>query len=181
MLLLPVQVAVVDSGVDATHPDLNYVGGKSFVIPSAAVPGDSADPSQDLYGESLQLRHAHRCSAAVHVAADLKAVPWCPSVHVMPVLAATAAGSAAAIYLPLESSCWRLHHRVAAFAAARAARAHALVIIPTATHPAVRLTCRPRHACLWHHWCQERQPRAGWGGAWRGHLLAQGAGRAGRR
>lgn len=45
------QVAVVDSGVDATHPDLNYVGGKGFVIPSTAVPGDSADPASDLYGE----------------------------------------------------------------------------------------------------------------------------------
>jgi subtilisin family serine protease len=54
MLLMPVQVAVVDSGVDATHPDLNYVGGKAFVIPSGAVPGDSADPAQDLYGEQQQ-------------------------------------------------------------------------------------------------------------------------------
>jgi hypothetical protein len=49
-----VQVAVVDSGVDSTHPDLNYVGGKAFVIPSTAVPNDSADPSTDLYGETQQ-------------------------------------------------------------------------------------------------------------------------------
>ncbi|WIA09993.1 hypothetical protein OEZ85_010205 [Tetradesmus obliquus] len=50
-----VVVAVVDSGVDATHPDLNYVGGKGFVIPSTAVPGDSADPASDLYGHGTHV------------------------------------------------------------------------------------------------------------------------------
>jgi hypothetical protein len=45
------QVAVVDSGVDGSHPDINYVGGKAFVVPSAAVAGDVADPNVDLYGE----------------------------------------------------------------------------------------------------------------------------------
>jgi hypothetical protein len=56
LLLLPLlQVAVVDSGVDATHPDINYVGGKPFVIPSTTVPGDSPDPSMDLYGEQRSI------------------------------------------------------------------------------------------------------------------------------
>ncbi|WIA36981.1 hypothetical protein OEZ86_008218 [Tetradesmus obliquus] len=51
----PLVVAVVDSGVDSSHPDINYVGGKAFVAPSAAVPGDSADPATDLYGHGTHV------------------------------------------------------------------------------------------------------------------------------
>jgi len=37
-----VTVAVMDSGVDGTHPDINYVGGLSWISASAARPRDSA-------------------------------------------------------------------------------------------------------------------------------------------
>jgi hypothetical protein len=48
---LQVTVAVVDSGIDANHPDLVYAGGKSWVRrPSIAMPGDMTDPGVDFYG-----------------------------------------------------------------------------------------------------------------------------------
>jgi hypothetical protein len=60
VLLLPChQVAVVDSGVDASHPDINYVGGKAFVTPSKEVPGDVADPNVDMYGECAHSTYVH--------------------------------------------------------------------------------------------------------------------------
>lgn len=48
---LAVTVGVMDSGIDSTHPDINYVGGTSWVNPAASVPGDSSDPGVDMYGE----------------------------------------------------------------------------------------------------------------------------------
>jgi hypothetical protein len=51
LLHVRAQVAVVDSGVDGSHPDINYVGGKAFVVPSTAVAKDVADPNVDMYGE----------------------------------------------------------------------------------------------------------------------------------
>jgi subtilisin family serine protease len=64
--LLPAdaQVGVVDSGVDGSHPDINYVGGKAWVVPSTAVPGDVADPNVDMYGECGGTRLAGVASAA---------------------------------------------------------------------------------------------------------------------
>lgn len=49
--VMQVAVAVVDSGIDANHPDLVYAGGKSWVRqPSRSMPGDMTDPGVDFYG-----------------------------------------------------------------------------------------------------------------------------------
>jgi subtilisin family serine protease len=45
-----VTVAVVDSGIDRTHPDLNVVGGKSWVAASTQFPNDD-DWGVDYLGE----------------------------------------------------------------------------------------------------------------------------------
>ncbi|KAF8069590.1 BOR1 [Scenedesmus sp. PABB004] len=45
-----VVLGVLDSGIDATHKDLNYAGGRAWVTPSTVVPGDVADAGVDLYG-----------------------------------------------------------------------------------------------------------------------------------
>jgi subtilisin family serine protease len=50
-----VVVGVVDSGIDGTHPDLNLVGGNSWVIPSAKVAGDVADADVDKYGHGTHV------------------------------------------------------------------------------------------------------------------------------
>jgi subtilisin family serine protease len=50
-----VVVGVVDSGIDGTHPDLNLVGGSSWVIPSAKVAGDVADANVDMYGHGTHV------------------------------------------------------------------------------------------------------------------------------
>jgi subtilisin family serine protease len=50
-----VTVAVVDSGVDANHPDLVYAGGKSWVRqPSRRIPGDMTDAGVDFYGHGAR-------------------------------------------------------------------------------------------------------------------------------
>uniref|UniRef100_A0A383WF35 Peptidase S8/S53 domain-containing protein n=1 Tax=Tetradesmus obliquus TaxID=3088 RepID=A0A383WF35_TETOB len=50
-----VVVGVVDSGIDDTHPDLNVIGGSSWVIPSAKVAGDVADADVDKYGHGTHV------------------------------------------------------------------------------------------------------------------------------
>ncbi|WIA31713.1 hypothetical protein OEZ86_002589 [Tetradesmus obliquus] len=50
-----VVVGVVDSGIDGTHPDLNVIGGSSWVIPSAKVAGDVADADVDKYGHGTHV------------------------------------------------------------------------------------------------------------------------------
>jgi hypothetical protein len=46
---------VVDSGIDANHPDLVYAGGRSWVRrPSRSMPGDMTDPGVDFYGHGKQ-------------------------------------------------------------------------------------------------------------------------------
>jgi subtilisin family serine protease len=45
-----VTVAVIDSGIDRTHPDLNVIGGKSWVPASAAFPKDD-DWGVDYFGK----------------------------------------------------------------------------------------------------------------------------------
>jgi subtilisin family serine protease len=50
-----VTVGVVDSGIDGTHPDLNLVGGLSWVAPSAKVAGDVADANVDRYGHGTHV------------------------------------------------------------------------------------------------------------------------------
>lgn len=45
----------MDSGVDSTHPDIRYVGGKSFATPSPDVPNDVRDPGVDLYGHGTHV------------------------------------------------------------------------------------------------------------------------------
>jgi subtilisin family serine protease len=42
-------VAVMDSGVDAAHPDLNYAGGVSFATPAGGI-ADDASPGVDVFG-----------------------------------------------------------------------------------------------------------------------------------
>lgn len=48
-----VTVAVVDSGIDRTHPDLNVVGGKSWVTPASALFPNDTDWGVDYYGECI--------------------------------------------------------------------------------------------------------------------------------
>ncbi|KAF6252180.1 peptidase S8/S53 domain-containing protein [Scenedesmus sp. NREL 46B-D3] len=51
-----VTVALVDSGVDANHPDLVYAGGKSWLRrPSRRMPGDSTDPGVDFFGHGTHV------------------------------------------------------------------------------------------------------------------------------
>jgi subtilisin family serine protease len=50
-----VVVGVVDSGIDGTHPDINLVGGSSWVIPSAKVAGATADATVDKYGHGTHV------------------------------------------------------------------------------------------------------------------------------
>jgi subtilisin family serine protease len=50
-----VTIGVVDSGIDGTHPDLNLVGGLSWVTPSTKVAGDVADPDVDRYGHGTHV------------------------------------------------------------------------------------------------------------------------------
>jgi hypothetical protein len=47
-----IAVAIVDSGIDRTQPDLNVVGGKSWVAASAQFPNDD-DWGVDYFGEHL--------------------------------------------------------------------------------------------------------------------------------
>jgi hypothetical protein len=50
-------VAVCDSGVDATHPDLAYAGGQTWVLePSDKRPGDMVDAGVDFYGHGGLLK-----------------------------------------------------------------------------------------------------------------------------
>jgi hypothetical protein len=44
-----VVVGVVDSGIDGTHPDILYVGGRSWVPASIKFPNDT-DPAIDYHG-----------------------------------------------------------------------------------------------------------------------------------
>ncbi|KAF8055730.1 aprE [Scenedesmus sp. PABB004] len=48
-------VAVVDSGVDGTHPDLSLVGGASWVEAAPGVPGDAAAHDTDAYGHGTHV------------------------------------------------------------------------------------------------------------------------------
>lgn len=50
-----VVVGVVDSGVDGTHPDINYAGGQSWVAASTTVSGDAGDADFDLYGHGTHV------------------------------------------------------------------------------------------------------------------------------
>ncbi|WIA36370.1 hypothetical protein OEZ86_007687 [Tetradesmus obliquus] len=51
-----VTVAVVDSGVDSTHPDLAYAGGQTWVRePSEGRPGDMVDAGVDFYGHGTHI------------------------------------------------------------------------------------------------------------------------------
>ncbi|WIA19223.1 hypothetical protein OEZ85_003863 [Tetradesmus obliquus] len=50
-----VAVGVVDSGIDGTHPDLNLVGGSSWVTPSSRVAGDVVDADVDRYGHGTHV------------------------------------------------------------------------------------------------------------------------------
>lgn len=64
---LPVEqqvvVGICDSGIDATHPDLNYFGGQSFGLTAGT---NDASPDIDAYGEcsasvwfAIQQQHSH--------------------------------------------------------------------------------------------------------------------------
>jgi subtilisin family serine protease len=67
--MLQVTVAVVDSGVDSTHPDLAYAGGQTWVVePSDKRPGDMVDAGVDFYGHGKTHRLTAGCACmAVHV------------------------------------------------------------------------------------------------------------------
>lgn len=53
-------VAVADSGLDASHPDLNVVGGRSWVSAVISVPGDKPDATYDAYGHGT---HVGKCTS----------------------------------------------------------------------------------------------------------------------
>jgi subtilisin family serine protease len=53
-MVLQVTVALCDSGVDSTHPDLAYAGGQTWVVePSNKRPGDMVDAGVDFYGHGM--------------------------------------------------------------------------------------------------------------------------------
>eukprot|EP00882_Tetradesmus_deserticola_P022422 GHRQ01024327.1.p2 GENE.GHRQ01024327.1~~GHRQ01024327.1.p2 ORF type:complete len:224 (+),score=43.68 GHRQ01024327.1:494-1165(+) len=91
-----VAVGVVDSGVDGTHPDLNLVGGKSWVTPSAQVAGDVANPAVDRYGHGT------------HVAGILGARNngECPLPGLIGLQAAFAAMLRCAVWLPCNTQLY---------------------------------------------------------------------------
>jgi subtilisin family serine protease len=45
----PVVIGIVDTGVDSTHPDINYVGGMNWATPSTTKPNDD-QPGVDNHG-----------------------------------------------------------------------------------------------------------------------------------
>jgi hypothetical protein len=57
LLLLLLLLIMTHSGVDATHPDINYAGGISFVQPNPSHADDASEPSKDHYG------HVSKCEA----------------------------------------------------------------------------------------------------------------------
>lgn len=63
----------MDSGIDGTHPDLNLVGGSSWVTPSSRVAGDVADADVDRYGHGTHVagiigaRNNGECCASVFI------------------------------------------------------------------------------------------------------------------
>ncbi|KAF6259725.1 peptidase S8/S53 domain-containing protein [Scenedesmus sp. NREL 46B-D3] len=48
-------VSNMQAGKPLVPPDINYAGGKAFVVPSLAVQGDVADPSVDMYGHGTHV------------------------------------------------------------------------------------------------------------------------------
>jgi hypothetical protein len=49
----PVVIGIVDSGIDSTHPDINYVGGMNWATPSTTKPNDD-QPGVDNLGHGEQ-------------------------------------------------------------------------------------------------------------------------------
>lgn len=83
-----VAVGVIDSGIYRQHPDLNVVGGKSFVKDDGTlesmgqgrgfeVRSDDMDPRVDKYGHGTHIAGTYVCMCIHVCCVSMPCVPWC--------------------------------------------------------------------------------------------------------